>query len=203
MTEIKGRNKGRGKNESLTYKFDFSSSSLLFIYLYRYIYNIPMLLRIENSFVQLTNKLGKPFSEEDKEKLARSLELNYDKIRLAISAQENAKEQAKPAIIELGNIGSRFFALNIYYSRDEIGDDIPMSIRQLLPSQSPVHIDIMATTTATSSTTTTTTILQSSDDLQEKNYLKVGEVYDDGDIHSHYIKEIKQEDQGIRPIDNK
>jgi hypothetical protein len=159
-----------------------------------------MLLRIENSFVQLTNKLGKPFSEEDKEKLARSLELNYDKIRLAISAQENAKEQAKPAIIELGNIGSRFFALNIYYSRDEIGDDIPMSIRQLLPSQSPVHIGIMASTITT---TSTTTISQSPDDLEEKNYLKVGEVYDDGEIHSHYIKEIKQEDQGIRPIDNK
>ena len=78
-----------------------------------------MLVRIENSFVQLTNKLGKPFSEEDKEKLARSLELNYDKIRSVISAQENAKEQAKPTIIELGNIGGRFFALNIYYSTDE------------------------------------------------------------------------------------
>jgi hypothetical protein len=30
-----------------------------------------MLLRIENSFLQLANKLGKSFSEEDKEKLAR------------------------------------------------------------------------------------------------------------------------------------
>jgi hypothetical protein len=149
-----------------------------------------MLLRIENSFVQLTNKLGKPFSEEDKEKLARSLELNYHKIRSAISAQENAKEKAKPTIIELGNIGGRFFALNIYYSTDEMGDDIPMSIRQLLPSQSPVHIDVM------------TTISQSHDDLQ-RNYLKAAQVYDDGDIHAHYMKEIRQEDQGIRSIDNK
>lgn len=148
-----------------------------------------MLLRIENSFVQLTNKLGKPFSEEDKEKLARSLELNYDKIRSVISAQENAKEQAKPTIIELGNIGGRFFALNIYYSTDEMGDDIPMSIRELLPSQSPVHLDVMAT------------ISQSPDDDSQRNYLKAAQVYDDGDIHVHYMKEVRQEDQGIHHIE--
>ena len=71
--------------------------------------------------------------------------MNYDKIQSVISAQENAKEQTKPTIIELGNIGGRFFALNIYYSTDEMGDDIPMSIRELLPSQSPVHLDVMAT----------------------------------------------------------
>ena len=138
-----------------------------------------MLLRIENSFLQLANKLGKPFSEEDKEKLATSLELNYQNIRSVISTQENSKEQSKPTIIELGNIGERFFALNIYYSRDEMGDDIPMSIRELLPSQSPVHIDVMAT------------ISQSPGDSQE-NYLKVGQVYDDGDNHSNYLKEVRQ-----------
>ena len=138
-----------------------------------------MLLRIENSFLQLANKLGKPFSEEDKERLATSLELNYHNIRSVISTQENSKEQSKPAIIELGNIGGRFFALNIYYSRDEVADDIPMSIRELLPSLSPVHIDIMAT------------ISQSPSNSQE-NYLKVGQVYDDGDIHSHYLKEVRQ-----------
>ena len=149
-----------------------------------------MLLRIENSFVQLTNKLGKPFSEEDKEKLARSLELNYHKIRSAISAQENAKEKAKPTIIELENIGGRFFALNIYYSTDEMGDDIPMSVKQLLPSQSPVHLNIMAS-------------ISDSPSNSQENYLKAGEVYDDGDIHSHYIKEIRQEDLGIRPMDDK
>jgi hypothetical protein len=138
-----------------------------------------MLLRIENSFLQLANKLGKPFSEEDKERLATSLELNYHNIRSVISTQENAKERSKPTIIELGNIGGRFFALNIYYSRDEVGDDIPMSIRELLPSQSPVNIDVMAT------------ISQSPGNLQE-NYLKVGQVYDDGDIHSHYLKDVRQ-----------
>ena len=138
-----------------------------------------MLLRIENSFLQLANKLGKPFSEEDKERLATSLELNYHNIRSVISTQENSKEQSKPTIIELGNIGKRFFALNIYYNRDEMGDDIPMSIRELLPSQSPVHIDIMAT------------ISQSPGNSQE-NYLKVGQVYDDGDNHANYLKEIRQ-----------
>lgn len=138
-----------------------------------------MLLRIENSFLQLANKLGKPFSEEDKERLATSLELNYHNIRSVISTQENSKEQSKPTIIELGNIGKRFFALNIYYNRDEMGDDIPMSIRELLPSQSPVHIDVMAT------------ISQSPGNSQE-NYLKVGQVYDDGDNHSNYLKEIRQ-----------
>ena len=138
-----------------------------------------MLLRIENSFLQLANKLGKPFSEEDKEKLATSLELNYHNIRSVISTQENAKDQSKPTIIELGNIGKRFFALNIYYNRDEMGDDIPMSIRELLPSQSPVHIDVMAT------------ISQSPGNSQE-NYLKVGQVYDDGDNHSNYLKEVRQ-----------
>jgi hypothetical protein len=138
-----------------------------------------MLLRIENSFLQLANKLGKPFSEEDKERLATSLELNYHNIRSVISTQENAKEQSKPTIIELENIGGRFFALNIYYSRDEVADDIPMSIRELLPSQSPVHIDVMAT------------ISQSPSNSQE-NYLKVGQVYDDGDNHSNYLKEVRQ-----------
>jgi hypothetical protein len=138
-----------------------------------------MLLRIENSFLQLANKLGKPFTEEDKERLATSLELNYHNIRSVISTQENDKDQSKPTIIELGNIGGRFFALNIYYSRDEMGDDIPMSIREVLPSQSPVRIDIMAT------------ISQSQGNSQE-NYLKVGQVYDDGDVHSHCLKEVRQ-----------
>jgi hypothetical protein len=90
----------------------------------------------------------------------------------------------------MGNIGGRLFALNIYYSKDEMGDNVPMSIRQLLPSQSPVQIDVMST------------ISQLPDDSQN-NYLKAAEVYDDGDIHSHYIKEIRQEDHGISPIDNK
>ena len=149
-----------------------------------------MLLCLENSFIQLSNKLGKSFSEEGQGTLAKFIEEKYDRIRKVIAEQEKSKRQNEPTIIELGNTGGRFFALNIYYSKDEMGDDIPMSIRQLLPSQSPVHLDVM------------TTISQSPDDLQ-RNYLKAAQVYDDGDIHAHYMKEIRQEDQGIRSIDNK
>jgi hypothetical protein len=43
------------------------------------------------------------------------------------------------------------------------------------------------------------TTTSKSPDNSQQNYLKVGEVYDDGDIHSHYIQEVRQEDQGIRP----
>ena len=149
-----------------------------------------MLLRLENSFIQLSNKLGKSFSEEGKGKLAKVIEDKYDEIRKVISELEKSKGQSKPTIIELGNTGGRFFALNVYYSKDDMGDDIPISVKQLLPSQSPVHMDIMAS------------ISDSPGNLQE-NYLKAGEVYDDGDIHSHYIKEIRQEDLGIRPMDDK
>ena len=149
-----------------------------------------MLLRLENSFIQLSNKLGKSFSEEGKGKLANFIEEKYDEIRKVISKLEKFKRQSEPNIIELGNSGGRFFALNIYYSKDDMGDDIPISVKQLLPSQSPVHMDIMAS------------ISDSPDNLQE-NYLKAGEVYDDGDIHSHYIKEIRQEDLGISPMDYK
>lgn len=130
-----------------------------------------MLLRIESPFVQLANKLGNPFSEEEKVKLAKALESNYDKVRAVILAQEKAKEQSRPTVIELGNLGTRFFALNIYYNDDKMGDDIPMSVRQLVPSISPVRIDVMAT------------ISRSSNNSQE-NYVKVAQAFDDGDIHA-------------------
>jgi hypothetical protein len=41
-----------------------------------------------------------------------------------------------------------------------------------------------------------------SDDSQE-NYLKVAQVYYDVDIHSHFIKEVRQEDRGFHHIGNK
>ena len=104
-------------------------------------------------------------------------------------AQETAKEQSKPIVIKLGNLSARFFALNIYYSGDEMADDIPMSIRQLLPPISPVRIDILAT------------ISKSSVDSQE-NYIKAAQAYDDGDIHAHYLREVKEENEGVRPIDD-
>lgn len=149
-----------------------------------------MLLRIENPFMQLANKLRNPFSEEEKVKLARALESSYDKVRSVMLAQEAAKDQSKPTVIKLGNVGTRFFILNIYYNDDEMYDDIPMSIRQILPSISPVRIDVMAT------------ISKASADLQE-NYVKAAQAYDDGDIHAHFFKEVVEEDEGIRPVDDK
>jgi hypothetical protein len=148
-----------------------------------------MLLRIETPFVQLANKLRNPFSEEEKVKLAKALESNYDKVRAVILAQENAKEQSRPTVIELGNLGTRFFALNIYYIDDEVGDDIPMSVRQLVPSTSPVRMDVMATISRWS-------------DKSQENYVKVAQAFDDGDIHAHYLKELIEEDNGIRPVDD-
>ena len=96
-----------------------------------------MILRLESIFLQTTNKLGNPFSEENKENLARLVENNFNKIRNAITLQEQSKEEYKPAFIELGKIGKSIFSLSIYYRRDDMGDDIPMSIRELLPTQSP------------------------------------------------------------------
>lgn len=147
-----------------------------------------MLIRLEHTFLDMTQKLNKPFSLADKEKLAEAVELNYNKIRSVMSAQEMVKERSKPTVIELGNIGSRFFALNIYYNADKNRDDIPKSIEQLLPSISPAYVDVMATTTAH----------QSPDD-PNATYIKVAQIYDDGSLNSKYLEEVVKEDEGISP----
>ena len=144
---------------------------------------------MEDSFIQFANKLNKPFLEEDKDKLAKGIELNYNKIFSIISNLEKSKE-SKPTIIELGNINGRYFALNLYYYRDEMDDDIPLTIKELLPTISPVRLDLMAT------------VSEIPND-EGQNYIKVGNIYDDGDIHSHYVDEVIQEDSGLRPIDEK
>jgi hypothetical protein len=148
-----------------------------------------MLVRLEQTFLETAHKLKNSFTAADKEKLAEAIELNYNKIMYIISAQEMAKENSKPTIIELGNISSRFFALNIYYNADEIRDDIPKSVQQILPSISPVNIDVMATTTA----------YQLPDD-PNVTYLKAAQVYDDGSKHSKYLDEVRKEDEGISPL---
>ena len=147
-----------------------------------------MIIRLEQSFLETTQKLNNPFTPTNKEKLSELIDLNYEKIMSIVYAQEGAKENAKPTVIELGSIGSRFFALSIYYSVDENRYDIPKSIQHLLPSISPVSIDIMATTTAH----------QVPDD-PNVTYLKVGQVYDDGSKHSRYLVEVRKEDAGISP----
>src|SRR5215204_2185560 len=104
-----------------------------------------MIIRIDDSFIQLANRLNKPFLEGDKESLATTIDLNYNKIFSIISNLEKSKDY-KPTVIELGNINNRYsFALNLYYYKDEMYDD----------------------------------------------------------IHSHYVDEIKEEDNGLRSIDEK
>ena len=41
-----------------------------------------------------------------------------------------------------------------------------------------------------------------SDNDTKQNYIKVARIYDDGDIHSHYVNEVINEDNGIVPIDD-
>ena len=69
-------------------------------------------------------------------------------------------------------------------------DYIPSTIKELLPTISPVRVDLMAT-------------LSEIPDDEGQNYIKVGGIYDDGDIHSHYVDEIVHEDNGLRSLDKK
>lgn len=147
-----------------------------------------MIIRLEDSFIQLANKLNKPFLEGDKDNLARAIELSYNKIFSIISNLEKSKE-SKPTVIELGNINGRYFALNLYYYQDEMDDDIPLPIKELLPTISPVRLDLMAT------------VSSALRDNEGQNYITVGDIYDDGDIHTHYVDEVIQEDSGLRSID--
>ena len=152
-----------------------------------------MIIRLEDSFIKLAHQLGKPFSEAEKHRLAEFISdsITYDKIRSVITEQERAKERSKPTIIELGNIDERYFALNAYYN-DPMEDNIPLSIKELLPTISPVYIDVMASMSQTAAGNDT-----------RQNYIKVAQVYDDGDIHARYINEIIQEDSGILPIEDR
>ena len=66
---------------------------------------------------------------------------------------------------------------------------VPRIIQQLLPSISPVNVDVLATTTAH----------QVLDD-PNVTYLKVAQIYDDGSRHSKYLDEVRKEDEGISPF---
>jgi len=144
-----------------------------------------MLIRLEQSFIESAEKLNDRFSEQDMEELSQAIEANYEKIRLIMLEQEKSKDKSKPTLLELGNIGSRFFGFNIYYNDDV--DDVPISIRELIPTISPVRLDLMATTKTTKSADPNST------------YLKAAQVYDDGSIKAKYYAEAIREDEGIRP----
>jgi hypothetical protein len=141
-----------------------------------------MLIRLEQSFVETVSQLNANFSEAEKQTLAANIESKYDNILSILKDKENNKEvKSKPEIIELGNIGSRSFSLSLYYSGDSENDDIPLSVTQLLPTISPVRMDIMAS------------LQQQQSTGNGLNYLKAGQIYDDGDIHSKYVDEIIEE----------
>jgi hypothetical protein len=154
-----------------------------------------MLIRLQPSFIELTDKTNDRFSEQqDRQELAQAIEANYEKIRLVMLEQEKSKDKSKPTLLELGNIGSRFFAFNIYYN-DDI-DDVSISVRELIPTISPVRLDLMATTKTTKTGPTPT---QSSTRDLNGTYLKAAQVYDDGSIKAKYFAEAIREDEGIRP----
>jgi hypothetical protein len=137
-----------------------------------------MLIILEQSFVETVSQLNASFSGAEKQRLAANIESKYDNIISIIKDKENNKKvKSEPEVIELGNIGSRSFSLSLYYSEDSENDDIPLSVVQLLPTISPVRMDIMAS-------------WQQQLNGTDSNYLKAGQVYDDGDIHSKYIDEI-------------
>jgi acetate kinase len=149
-----------------------------------------MLIRLESSFIDTVSQLNANFSEKEKQQLASNIESKYNDLISIIKDLEQKKVKSEQKIIEIGNIGTRVFALSIYYSSETENGDIPLSITQLIPTISPVRIDIMSK-------------LQQQQQSNNMNatYLKAGQVYDDGDIHVKYVKEVLEEDEGLRPIE--
>ena len=143
-----------------------------------------MLIWLEQSFFESAEKLNDKFSDQDREELSQMIEANYEKIRLIMQEQEESKDNYKPTLLQLGNIGSRSFGFNIYYNDDV--DDVPISIRQLIPTISPVRLDLMVKRT------------ESVEPISLID-LKAAEVYDDGSIRAKYYTEAIREDEGIKP----
>lgn len=134
--------------------------------------------------------MNKNFSGADKKRLTTSLDSKYDDIRLILKEQENNNTDVEPKVIELGKIGSRNFTLYLYKSKDAEKDDVPYEITQLLPTISPVRIDIIVR-------------LNTPSNNRISSYLKVGQVNDDGDIHSKFFEEAieeEEEEEGRPPI---
>jgi hypothetical protein len=152
-----------------------------------------MLIRLEPSFIDTVSRLNTSFSENEKQKLASRLESKFNNIMHIIKELEATKNLTDSKIIEVGNIGSGSFSLSLYYNGETETGDVPISISQILPTISPVRIDIMYELFQEKQ--------QNQSDSTKSNYLKAGQVYDDGDIHAKYIKEVIEEDEGIKPIE--
>ena len=142
-----------------------------------------MLIWLEQSFIESAEKLNERFSDQDRKELSQMIEANYEKIRLIMQEQEESKDNYKPTLLQLGNIGSRSFGFNIYYNDDM--DDVPINIRQLIPTISPVRLDLMVKRTESAE--------------PNSSYLKAAQVYDDGSIWAKYYAEAIREDEGIKP----
>ncbi len=145
-----------------------------------------MIIRLDQSFIETLSQLGENFSGNDRQRLTACINSIYDDIRSTLKEQENNNTDIEAKAVEIGKIDSRIYTLNFYKSNDSENDDIPLEGTQLLPTISKVRMDIMATLHK-----------QSSDN--NLTYLKVGQVYDDGDIHSKYLEEIMEEEEGKRP----
>ena len=142
-----------------------------------------MLIWLEQSFIESAEKLNERFSDQDRKELSQMIEANYEKIRLIMQEQEESKDNYKPTLLQVGNIGSRSFGFNIYYNDDV--DDVPINIRQLIPTISPVRLDLMVKRTESAE--------------PNSSYLKAAQVYDDGSIWAKYYAEAIREDEGIKP----
>ncbi len=149
-----------------------------------------LLIRFEPSFIELTEKLEGGFSEQSKTELAEKIESKYDKLKSIILELEKSKDKLKPKVSELGKVGSRAFAFSIYYDDDL--DDVPIRIRELIPTISPVRLDLMATI-ETLRTGSDSRQLSPTD--QASNYLRVAYVYDDGSARTKYLSEVLRNDE--------
>lgn len=143
--------------------------------------NKIVIIRLEAPFIETLKQLGENFSGNDKQKLTDIIDSKYDYIISTLKEQENNKKDFDPKVVELGEIDSKVYALSLYKVKDQENIDVPMEITQLLPTISPVRIDIMAT-------------LHKQSNDRDSSYLKVGQVYDDGNINSKYIDEIIEEE---------
>jgi hypothetical protein len=145
-----------------------------------------MIIRLDQSFIETLSQLGESFSGNDRQRLTAFIDSKYDDIRSTLKEQEDKNIDFEAKAFEIGKIDSRTYTLNFYKSNDSENDDIPFEVTQLLPTISRVRMDIMAT-------------LQKQSSDNNLTYLKVGHVYDDGDIHSRYLEEIIEEEEGKRP----
>jgi hypothetical protein len=140
-----------------------------------------VIIRLEPPFIETLKQLGQDFSGNDRQKLADIMNSKYDYIISTLKEQENSKKDFDPKVVELGEIDSRIFTLNLYKDKDQENADVPIEITQLLPTISPVRMDIMVT-------------LHKQSNNGDSSYLKVGQLYDDGNIDSKYIDEIMEEE---------